>query len=447
MKTVSKFFLLAISLAALFSLSATPHHAIYQQTSCGYHAEIDAALAQITEDTYADWIRKLSGEEAVLLNGSPVEIKTRYSPALFNGNTNAQAFAWLMQELQRMGYTPEVHSYSYGGSTWKNIIITIPGTDAAQQHELVYLTAHFDSISGDPNNNAPGAEDNASGTAALLEAARLFKYQQFQRTIKIVFFSGEEQGLLGSGAYINSVPAFIPNMIGAVNLDMFGYDSNQDRCFEMHVGTLAASSTVGQCMASAISAYNLNLTYDYITSGATTSSDHRHFWNNNVGAIEVLENYSSNSLPGGCIGQDRNPNYHKTTDKLETMYLPAATDIARAGVGTAAGLALPYGNCFNEVVELMAIKFADHHELRWSSVADAASYRVYRAEAGYDGGMFDLIATLHAETTFEDWSINPESDYTYYIEAVGSNGVCTSQPGNHAEPAYYTLFPLIFNHH
>ena len=53
----------------------------------------------------------------------------------------------------------------------------------------------------DPWHLAPGAEDNASGSAALLEAARLFNRYRFERTLQIIWFTGEEQGLLGSLAF------------------------------------------------------------------------------------------------------------------------------------------------------------------------------------------------------------------------------------------------------
>jgi len=89
---------------------------------------------------------------------------------------------------------------------WMNKVVTIPG-HGPNANELVLITAHMDSISPQHSTNAPGAEDNASGVAALMEAARWFRLYKFDRTIKIIFFTGEEQGLYGSKAYVASHPS------------------------------------------------------------------------------------------------------------------------------------------------------------------------------------------------------------------------------------------------
>lgn len=334
----------------LFSLLAPLQKAQSQTPVCGYDASTAAILNQISEDSVASWIKNISGENTVLIAGVPRLITTRYSPALFNGNDKAQAFAYIIQELQEMGYTTQkdlsVHPYSYGSYHWKNIVLTIPGHgDHADQ--MVLLTAHLDSTSNNPNNLAPGAEDNGSGVSALMEAARLFRQYKFDYTIKIIFFTGEEQGLIGSLAYVRDYPSEMAKIIGVVNLDMFGYDGDNDRCIEMHVGELSASNTVGQCFIKMKNNYGLNFTYDYLTTDATDRSDHSSFWNANVGAIEILENFFSNSSSLGCGGRtDTSPHYHKTTDTIDKMSIPLTRTVVQAGVGTVSSLAKPMGLCF-----------------------------------------------------------------------------------------------------
>jgi len=80
-----------------------------------------------------------------------------------------------------------------------------------------------------------------------MEAARLFRFYKFDRTIKLIFFTGEEQGLWGSEAYVSDHPAEMDSIIGVVNLDMFGYDNDKDMCIELHVGTRTDSNMVGTC--------------------------------------------------------------------------------------------------------------------------------------------------------------------------------------------------------
>jgi len=133
-----------------------------------------------------------------------------------------------------------------------------------------------------------------------MEAARVMADQAYQRTIRMIWFSGEEQGLIGSQAYLADHP--FQNIVGVINLDMYGYDSNLDRCFEMHIGTLPAANRVGQCMVNVISTYGLDLHYDYLTydSDLSCCSDHCLFVRKGIGAIEILENYAAHSPSKGC---------------------------------------------------------------------------------------------------------------------------------------------------
>lgn len=81
----------------------------------------------------------------------------------------------------------------------------------------ILLTAHLDSINSVvPDGTAPGADDNATGIATLMEAARIFKDQPFKRTIKIIFFSGEERGLHGSLAYTAMHADEMADIVGAL---------------------------------------------------------------------------------------------------------------------------------------------------------------------------------------------------------------------------------------
>jgi leucyl aminopeptidase len=290
------------------------------------------------------------------------------------------------------------------------------------------MTAHLDSISTDSLNLAPGAEDNGSGVATLLEAARLFRHVQFDRTIKIIFFTGEEQGLYGSQAYVADHADEMASIAGVVNLDMFGYDADDDQCFELHVGTLTASDIVGQCFVNTISSYSLNLSYDYLTTSATTYSDHAPFWDMGVGAIEVLENFYDNGLPSGCVGSDRNPHYHKTTDTLDNMNLPTAFEIAKGGIATAAGLAGPMDACFAETPTLTAINGGSSINLTWTAVSGAESYLVYRSNEGCSGS-WDLIATTES-LTYQDTAAKPGTSTAYQVEAGASSGVCFSYPSS-----------------
>ena len=204
------------------------------------------------------------------------------------------------------------------------------------------MTAHLDSISsGDPKVRAPGADDNGSGVATLIEAARMFNGMKFKRTIKIIFFTGEETGLHGSRAYINDYRQELNDVVGVFNLDMFGYDANNDRCFEMHVGWLKSSNVIGGCLADTIEAYDIDLNFEYLIREARGSSDHVSFWNEGIGAVEVLENFDTHHFVDGCGQSDINPFYHTENDLLKAMNTDTGHAIAKAAIAAVARLAEP----------------------------------------------------------------------------------------------------------
>lgn len=297
-------------------------------------------------ETYAGWIRKLSGAEPVQVGGQPAVITTRYSYAMFTGQENARAFDFVLEQVRQ--WVPEdqieIDEYPYIDAertyTWKNLIVTLPGTTLP--NEVIVLSAHLDSVvvrEGNALEAAPGADDNAVGAAVLLEAARLFPAYRFERTVRLIWFTGEESNLAGSHAYVQDHPT--ENIVALLNLDMFGFDSNNDRCFELHVGTNPAADAVGQAFVQTIQQQGLNLHFDYLTDQATDRSDHASFWAVNVPAISVIENFFDNNLPGGCVGVDGTLFYHRPSDTFETINLPFAYDIAKAALLTTAQLAKP----------------------------------------------------------------------------------------------------------
>jgi leucyl aminopeptidase len=314
---------------------------------CGYNPITDQILSQTTPEDWMGWVRRLSGAEPVSIGGKNVTITTRFTPAMFTSLRSASAFDYVLETVR--GWYPEeqISTQSFimtdkdgRSAPGKNLILTLPGTDKAD--EVVILSAHLDSVAqGDPYTAAPGAEDNGSGSAALLEAARVLKGHAFQRTIRIIWFTGEEEGLLGSQTYVKELknPAEIQ---GVVNLDMFGYDTDNDHCFEMHTGTLPASQQVAGCFADSAKAYDLGLEkFDYKTDRATNRSDHGSFWSVNVGAIEILENMFDDNLPNGCASVDKNPYYHTAQDTADRINLDSGMRISRAALATIAALAEP----------------------------------------------------------------------------------------------------------
>lgn len=397
--------------------------------SCGFNATTNALLSRTSQSEWLDWIEKMSGYEPVDIGGSQVTIATRNSSTTFTNQPQAKGYDYLKQVVQAWHYgagpsTIEEDPYTgTGGQTWKNMVLTIPGQTLP--NEIVVMSAHYDSTSGSPTTLAPGADDNGTGSAAVFEAARLMRQFRFQRTIKLIWFTGEEQGLFGSEAYVADHP--MSPIVGVVNYDMGGYDSNGDRCMEIHMGTLSQSQDVGNCFRDSIGAYGLNLLYDYLTTGATDRSDHASFWQANVGAIELAENFFNDGLPGGCSGSDANPAYHTVNDKLPTNLMPSfGFDIGRTAIATVSGMAIPLQACFANAPAPTVTPHATSVDLAWPALAGATSYRIYRSTLGC-GGPWAEIAQV-GSASYTDSPVTQNSTYNYYVEAVASDNFCVSAP-------------------
>ena len=431
-------------------LSITPAPQVQADVpACAENPVTTAILGDANSESYIQLLKSLSGEIPVTIAGQPGQaIYTRYAPAMASNSTRAQVIPWMLEQLNGWLQPEQVEQDSFKFTansilyTTQNLIATFPGT--VHPDEVVILSAHFDSTSTNPYWLAPGAEDNASGTAALLEAARILRYYRFDRTIKLVWFNAEEQGLLGSASYVADHPT--GNIVGVVNLDMFGYDSNSDGCFELHVGTLSQSETVGQCFAQTIQSNSLPLTFDYITSGAETGSDHSTFWNKEIGAVEVLENYSNQFLPTGCSNSDPSPFYHQTTDYTIHMNLPVTFDIARAGIATAVNLAGPVGVCYETPPSILFFGLLGANLLHFD-VPQAETFFLERSTNGC-GGEFTSLGSTHLNE-WVDPDVQPGQTYAYRLQVLAdaSRGNCISTPVcmEYTTPDHFSFLPALFH--
>ena len=113
---------------------------------------------------------------------------------------NNSALTWLKGKYTAFGYTAaqiSEHTFTYNSKQSKNLIVTKTGT--TYPNKFIIICGHYDTING------PGVNDNGSGTAIILEAARILQNISSEYSIKFINFSGEEQGLLGSQAYVTNV--------------------------------------------------------------------------------------------------------------------------------------------------------------------------------------------------------------------------------------------------
>jgi hypothetical protein len=135
----------------------------------------------------------------------------------------ARARAFLTSSLQRDGIAPVVPGYvqtfRWSRGTGENVLALVPGSDPSER-ELIFVTAHYDHLGIRDGQIFNGADDNASGTAALLEIARRLRAEPLRHTVVLAFFDAEEAGMQGSRALVADPPAPLDSVALDVNLDM-----------------------------------------------------------------------------------------------------------------------------------------------------------------------------------------------------------------------------------
>ena len=227
-----------------------------QEKACQYHPDVADMLAETQQFRWVRWIEALSGVRPVKTSEGEGNILTRSSLVMFEPDQAPDAFTYLIETLQGMGFQEnrdfEIHTYNFPyedrhpDRNWKILILTFPGTDPLLREEKVLMVAHLDSISDQETILAPGADDNASGAAGLLEAASVLRHYQFERTIHLIWFSGEEYSRVGSEHFVEDYADWLPDIVGVINPDMFAFDWDNDHCFEVHAGTLPGSQRIGE---------------------------------------------------------------------------------------------------------------------------------------------------------------------------------------------------------
>ncbi|HET7216532.1 MAG TPA: M28 family peptidase [Vicinamibacterales bacterium] len=279
----------------------------------------------------------LAGEEALRAKGrrlfTPIadavkaavaEVSTSriyaYEKALFDFDSkhitrpgNKLASAYLFDAYQSFGYAPEFQWFeranALGGQT-ANVIATLKGT---VNPELVYVvSSHYDSAAA-----GPGADDDSTGTAALLETARVLAGRPQPATIVFASFTGEEAGLLGSREFVRRAVADKIAVVGALNNDMVGW-ANDHRLDSTIRCSNAGIRDVQH--AAALQFTNL-ITYDALYYKSTDAVAYYDAFGDIVGGIGSYPVLSS-------------PHYHQPHDVLETINHQLVTEVAKTTAAT-----------------------------------------------------------------------------------------------------------------
>lgn len=256
-----------------------------------------------------------------------------------------RAAAYIERELTALGYHVASQEFTADGRTYRNLEATLPG--AALGHEVVVLGAHYDTA-----EDAPGADDNASGVAGVLELARVLAGAPLNRTVRFVFFPNEEPPNfatkdMGSRHYAAAARARNDQIVAMLSIESIGYydsDKGSQRYpFPLNLAYPDVGDFIGfvsnlksrGLLHRAIAAFRARGTMP--TQGAAAPgwvpgvwwSDHWSFWMNDYPAIMI-----SDTAPY------RYPFYHTpqdTPDKLDyartARVVDGLTHVVRALAG------------------------------------------------------------------------------------------------------------------
>jgi Zn-dependent M28 family amino/carboxypeptidase len=283
--------------------------------------EMQSILEEVSTENLKQYLNRLS------------DFHTRHSKSpLLN-----DACEWIMNELRSFGYTDTFyHSFksTIDNEEFKlrNIVCEKKGID----DKLVMVCAHYDCVMNsmeDSVSRAPGANDNGSGVSAIIEIARILANENLRHSVQFVFFSGEEQGLLGSKSYAKYIKENRMDLYRLINLDMIGYpffapntviierDNNTNVKHNQVKKNDTESIEFGDMMKDMTYAVGLQFYLDSIYD-----SDYESF---EAKGYVVIGAYDGSANPL------KNPHYHSSSDLPENIdwdYLTSVTKLVLATV-------------------------------------------------------------------------------------------------------------------
>lgn len=306
-----------IPLALLSIGSIAPH-----PVAAAPDAAIAARVAAVDSARYAAHLAALEGQ--------------RFTP-----DERAAARAYIQDELESYGYTVQVDAQ-------ENVSAVRLGSITPAVRFVV--GAHHDGVPG-----SPAADDNASGTAALLEIARVLAQSELESSVEIVSFGLEEIGLVGSTAYAADAATAGRDIQGALVLDMIGYTAATQTvipptilgCFLTSetaatdpagdwIGMVSNVLPLRDAFLAAVADYvpALRIEWGHVLDGdgqcfpfipgfgnLLRRSDHVGFWDQGWGALFLTD-----------TAEMRSPHYHKSTDTIATLNQPFAVNVTRASL-------------------------------------------------------------------------------------------------------------------
>lgn len=250
---------------------------------------------------------------------------------------------YLTEQFRSLGLQVSPHAFEALGGTYRNVIATMqPSPHSSGRNVLppLIVAAHYDTVEG-----SPGADDNASALAVLLEVAHRLRDVPLNREVRLIAFCLEEENLLGSLAYVSSLKNDGREIAGAIVLECVGYTSAAEGSQQKPPGLPIVLPTVGDFLGLVGNASSVSFVrsiesavkqdvpglkiVSLVVPGNgellpdSRRSDHAAFWRYGYPAVMLTD-----------TANFRNPNYHQPTDRLDTLSLEFMEQVAKAVTAT-----------------------------------------------------------------------------------------------------------------
>ncbi|MFC2152062.1 M28 family peptidase [Bacteroidota bacterium] len=369
------------------------------QSKFNYEVSYKQEIASILDIVNTDSI------EATISYLSSFTTRDCYSSEVVN------ALNWIKSKFESYGLRTTVQNLSSYGIPSFNVIATQPGTEGelevkADSIEYVIVGGHADSYSN--GATAPGADDNASGVAGVLEIARILSEYTFEHTIIYCAFSGEEYGLFGSNYFATDLNNNNKNVIGYVNLDMIGYK---------HESQTLHTSLIYPYSANDLADYYKNICSTYLPDFGVEDgylfggdSDHTSFNNQGYMGIFPFEDVYYYS-----------PYIHSINDilGLSVNSLELAENLTGAALATVASLA------GNTTVLSEGSNLSDHNYfMMYPNPVSSELHINYSGYQSADIELFNILGELIIKKTIEgsdNINVSNLSSGTYFVKLTSGD--------------------------
>ncbi|TFJ92474.1 M20/M25/M40 family metallo-hydrolase [Lentibacillus salicampi] len=278
----------------------------HQQTNELISAEAHNLLQSQADTLIEKWEAFAFNSEQVMADIEHLSVGIGPRPP--GSDAEQEASEYIKGELDKMGYSAATQTFDIPGGEQSQNVMAVKEAEGVENPEIVYATAHYDSVPG-----SPGANDNGSGTASLLELAKIMKGKPANKEIRFVFFGAEEAGLLGSQYYVSQLSDDeIDRSAANFNLDMVG--TAWEPGSQLHVTTVdGESNAVWSSVDSA--AEKLGLDDDRLTLHQLGRSD--HVWFHQEGIDAALFIWMEPGTEPGQAGIA--PWYHSPGDTIDRV--------------------------------------------------------------------------------------------------------------------------------